>query len=339
MCANNVESGTGTQLFDTHGRRINYIRVSLTDRCNFRCLYCMPPEGQTHIPHAEILSYEELLRFCRISAKLGISRYKITGGEPLCRKDAVPFMRELKKLPGVEQVTLTTNGSALLGQVEALAAMGIDGINVSLDTLSPERYRSITGASCVPENVITAMRAARERGIRIKINTVPIAGHNEADLLNLARFALENGYHLRFIELMPVGQARAYAGVPQEEIRRRIEETFGAMTPLGVRIGNGPAEPFKLAGYSGTIGFISAISKKFCGVCNRVRLTSSGFLKTCLHYDVGREMKHLLRGAASDQEIAAEIVAAVREKPRAHVFEAAPETDGPGAFFMNSVGG
>lgn len=339
MCAHDSPEAARGGLADAHGRRICYIRLSLTDRCNFRCIYCMPPEGQKHIPHAEILTYEELLRFCRISAGLGIGRYKITGGEPLCRKGAVPFISALKQLPGVEQVTLTTNGSLLLHHLDGLSAAGIDGVNVSLDTLSPERYQAITGASLAPGEIVRAIRETQARGIAVKINAVPLMGHNDRDLLPLARFALENGCHLRFIELMPIGRGRAFTGVPDTEIRRRIEKEFGPLTPLGRRIGNGPAEYFSIRGYPGSIGFIAALSKKFCHACNRVRLTAPGYLKVCLHHGMGRGMKPLLRGGASDQDIAEAVAEAVRQKPFSHFFEGAPEPGGPGSFFMNSVGG
>lgn len=339
MCAREPAVPVPEGLSDAHGRRIDYMRLSLTDRCNFRCVYCMPPEGRAHLPHAEILSYEELLRFCRISAALGISRYKVTGGEPLCRKGAMDFIRDLKGLPGVRQVTLTTNGALLRGFLPQLAEIGIDGINVSLDTLEPEHYRTVTGSSALPGEAIAAMREAKNLGILVKINAVPIAGHNDADLAPLARFALENGYHLRFIELMPVGQARTYRGVLQADIRRGMEREFGPLTPLGRRIGNGPAEHFTLAGHNGSLGFISALSKKFCHTCNRVRFTASGFLKVCLHHETGRDMKALLRGNASDQELAEAIRGAIREKPLSHCFEEAANPGGPKVFFMNSVGG
>ncbi len=326
-------------LADAHGRSIRYMRLSLTDRCNFRCVYCMPPEGLTPLPHAEVLSYEELLRFCRLSAALGISRYKITGGEPLCRKGALDFIHALKTLPGVRQVSLTTNAALLRGALPRLAALGLDGINISLDTLNPKRYRAITASSALPDEAVAALQEARGLGLTVKINAVPVAGYNDGDLVPLARFALEQGCFVRFIELMPVGQARAFAGLSQAQIRRDMEEAFGPLTPLAESIGNGPAEHFTVAGYSGGIGFISALSKKFCRSCNRVRLTAAGFLKVCLHHETGRDMKALLRGNLSDEELARAIRGAIWEKPLAHSFEEASAPGGPRAFFMSSVGG
>lgn len=328
-----------TELFDSHGRKIDYMRLSLTDRCNYRCVYCMPPEGEEHIPHEEILTYEELLRLCRITAALGISRYKITGGEPLCRKGAVDFIRNLRSIPGVEQTTITTNGALLAPRVAALAGMGVDGITVSLDSLNQEHYNDISRSRVDVAGVLKAMADAKQRGVRVKINVVPLRGYNEDDLPDLTRFALEHAYHIRFIELMPVGRGRVYDGVPQEAIRRMVEETFGVMAPLDRVIGNGPAECWSVSGHKGSVGFISALSKKFCHRCNRIRLTSLGYLKTCLHHNIGVDIKPLLRGNARDEELREAIVAAVRKKPQAHEFSRAPVRGEPRTFFMNSVGG
>ena len=325
-------------LFDAYGRKIDYARLSLTDRCPFRCVYCMPPEGEKHIPHEEILTYEEILRFCRLAAGLGVSRYKVTGGEPLCRKGAVDFIRRLKKIPGVEQTTLTTNGALLRKHIEELISLGLDGINVSLDTLCQERYNAITRSTVRLEPMLAAMARGKAGGIRIKVNVVPLKGC-EGDLEALTRFALQHGYHIRFIELMPVGQGRVYEGIPQAGIRRMVESTFGALTPLDRRIGNGPAECYAVPGRTGSVGFISALSKKFCGACNRIRLTSLGFLKTCLHHPAGIDLKPLLRGGAADEELSSAIREAVRKKPRAHEFDRFGVQGEPPVFFMNSVGG
>lgn len=327
------------RLLDSHGRAIDYIRLSLTDRCNFRCIYCMPPEGEPHIPHGEILSYEELLRFCRITAAMGVSRYKVTGGEPLCRKGAVDFIRRLKALPGVEQTTITTNGALLPNEAEDLIALGVDGVNVSLDSLSQERFNAITRSRNRLEPLLAAMARIKAAGIRVKINVVPLKGYNEADLPELTRYALDHGYHIRFIELMPVGQGRIYEGIAQEDIRNRIEAAFGPLSPLGRRIGNGPAECWAVPGRQGSVGFISALSKKFCHQCNRIRLTSLGYLKTCLHHNIGVELKPLLRGGATDEELERTIRAAVAKKPLAHEFSRTPRQDEPRSFNMNSVGG
>lgn len=328
------------QLIDAQGRKIEYLRVSVTDRCNYRCIYCMPPKGQGNIPHAEILSYEELLRLCRLMASMGVSRYKVTGGEPLCRKGVVGFIRSLKGLPGVEQTTLTTNGALLGPVVDPLADLGVDGINVSLDTLSQDRYAGMTRGGGEIATVLQAMAAAKARGIRVKVNVVPLMGRNEKDLLDLARFSLERGYHICFIELMPVGRGALYQGVPQEAVRKMLEQAFGPLEPLNRRIGNGPAEYFSVSGLDAGVGFISAVSKKFCSSCNRIRLTSSGFLKTCLHHNIGVDLKPFLRSGATDDDLARLIRDAVDKKPLAHEFDSPTLLEKrPERFYMNSVGG
>jgi cyclic pyranopterin phosphate synthase len=321
-------------LKDALGRVINYMRLSVTDRCNFRCVYCMPPGGVVSVPHSEILTFEEMLRVGRVSAALGISRFRVTGGEPLCRKGCASFIGQLKRLPGVEQVSLTTNISLLGENLDELARAGLDGLNASLDTLSQKRFARLTRSGARLSTLLPALRGARDLGIPVKINVVPMKGFNDGDFVGLARFALESGFHIRFIELMPVGRAGKYAGIRQESIFRSMCDEFGQLTALDRAIGNGPAVNYAVPGFDGSIGFISALSHKFCRDCNRVRLTSSGFLKTCLHHDTGAELKPLLRGAATDEGLAAAIAAAVLAKPGGHDFGNAA-----GRFYMSGVGG
>lgn len=325
------------RLVDSHGRVIDYVRLSLTDRCNFRCVYCMPEHGRQALAHKDIISYEELLAFCRASASLGISRYKITGGEPFCRKGAEAFMQRLNNIPGVKQITVTTNGVLLEKHLPMLSGMGVSGINVSLDTLNPARFAALSRSSEPLQTVLDAIDAAKKLGLAVKINTVPVKGRNEEDLPDLVAFALERGIFLRFIELMPVGEGCEYEPVAPAAIREMVERRFGSLEPLQKRIGNGPAEHFTVQGHGGGIGFISALSKKFCRACNRLRLTSQGFLKTCLHHDRGIDLMPLLRGGASEAELARAIQAAVREKPLSHEFD--PKAGQVGRFTMNSVGG
>jgi cyclic pyranopterin phosphate synthase len=326
-------------LHDAFGRRIEYMRVSLTDRCNFRCLYCMPPEGLSLVSHREILGYEELLRLCAITASLGIARYKITGGEPLCRKDAPGFIRRLTALPGVEEVTLTTNGSLLSRCLDELAEAGLAAVTVSCDALSPEGMSRMTRSREGDFGLLAAaMARAKVLNLRVKINTVPLRGYNEAELVPLARFALERGYHIRFIELMPVGLGKDLAGIPLEEVAALMEREFGPLERIAARLGNGPAVCYAVPGQTGVIGFIAALSHRFCRTCNRVRLTSSGFLKTCLHHNVGLDLRETLRSGGSDAELAALIRKAVRDKPQGHSFSFAP-VPGEKTFFMHSVGG
>ncbi|MDR2076077.1 MAG: radical SAM protein, partial [Desulfovibrio sp.] len=258
-------------LCDDFGRRIEYLRVSLTDRCNFRCLYCMPREGLSLVSHREILGYEELLRLCSVTAALGVARYKITGGEPLCRKDAPAFIRRLAALPGVREVTLTTNGSLLPPSLDELAEAGLAAVTVSCDALSPEGMSRITRSREGDFGLLAAVMArAKVLGLRVKINTVPLRGHNEGELIPLARFALERGYHIRFIELMPVGPGKDLAGVPVAEVAALLEREFGPLERMTDRVGNGPAVCYAVPGQTGIIGFIAALSRRFCQDCNRV---------------------------------------------------------------------
>jgi cyclic pyranopterin phosphate synthase len=291
------------------------------------------------MPHREILTYEELLRLCRLMSALGIQRFKITGGEPLCRKGAVAFIRRLKSESGVDRVTLTSNGTLLAPYVEELADIGVSGINISLNSLNPDNYAAVTGTQARPGRILPVIAAVAKTGITVKINVVPIRKFNDGDLRDLTRFALENGYRLRFIELMPVGPGAACTGVPPHEIRTMIEQNFGPLSALDDAAGNGPADNFRVAGHTGSVGFISAVSNMFCGRCNRIRLTSGGFLKSCLHHDVGVELKPLLRGGANDATIIAALRKAVGEKPPAHAFiGVSREKSGPRAL-MHSIGG
>jgi cyclic pyranopterin phosphate synthase len=324
-------------LFDGRGRHIDYLRISLTDRCSFRCLYCMPPEGAPHIAHNDILRYEEILRLCAVMAGAGVRRYKITGGEPLCRKGAADFIRSLKRLSGVESVTLTTNGHLLGPLLSDLMDAGLDSITFSLNALSQEIFSRVTRSAARVADILAVMEAAGRTGLRIKLNVVPLRGVNEAELLPLAHFALERGWQIRFIELMPLGAGMGCEGVPGDEIKATLEAALGAMTPLERAGGNGPAQCVSIAAYPGSIGFINAVSHAFCSRCNRLRLTAAGFLKTCLHHSHGLDLKKQLRRGASDEELELAVRQAALGKPDGHAF-ARPAQDSP-PFFMHSIGG
>ena len=297
----------------------------------------MPHEGMPFIPHDQILSYEEMLRLCRIMASLGVSRFKVTGGEPLCRKGAAGFIKELAHLPGVEEVTLTSNGSLLEPRLAELAAAGVRRITFSCDAFDQETFARLSRSDTSLETVLRAMERAAGYGMPVKINTVPLKGYNDAQLVPLARYALERGYHIRFIELMPVGRARTLEGVPQDALFGALEREFGPLRPVERTTGNGPAVVYDVKGYPGLIGFIAALSGRFCNSCNRVRLTSTGFLKTCLCHDAGVDCRPPVRSGATDGELADRIRNAVRDKPVGHTFSFAGQEQSP--FFMNSVGG
>lgn len=307
---------------DRFDRNINYMRISVTDRCNLRCRYCMP-DGIGQVPHEDILRYEEIVRIAHTAVEAGITRFKVTGGEPLARPGVSEFVRMLKGIPGTEQVTLTTNGVLLAPALPALTVAGLDAVNISLDTTNRERFREITGFDAL-EEVLTSIDAALEAGLRVKLNVVPLAGINEEDWLPLAHFARDRRLDVRFIEMMPIGCGRGFSPVSNETVFDRIHTAFPEMEEDRTEHGNGPARYIRIAGFKGSIGFISAIHGKFCSACNRIRLTATGSLKPCLCYgdsvDV-REMIRSLPGEEADRRLREALREAVLSKPRAHRFE------------------
>ena len=305
---------------DRFGRTIDYMRVSVTDRCNLRCGYCMP-DGIASVPMAELLTYEEIAFVCRQAAGLGIRRVKLTGGEPLVRKNCAALVSMLKGIPGLEQVTLTTNGVLLGGCLEELLEAGLDAVNVSLDTTDREKYRAITGTDAL-DRVLAAVSAAAGR-LPVKVNCVVQRGVNEDAPLLLAELARDLPVDVRFIELMPFGGGKQLRTVPNTEVLAMIEERYGK-TDEDLRIhGNGPAFYRHPAGFAGSIGFISAVHGRFCIHCNRLRLTSTGELKPCLCYGDSIPLKPILRdGEGSREERVREAIReAVRIKPGEHCFE------------------
>jgi cyclic pyranopterin phosphate synthase len=303
---------------DPFGRTLDYLRVSVTDRCNLRCIYCMPPEGVEWKPHEAVLRFEEILRLCGIFAALGFRKIKVTGGEPLVRRGVFPFIGRLKAIPGIEQVTLTTNGLLLASRLKEAAGTLPDAVNISLDTVDRERFRKITLREGL-DHVFGAIDALLARNIPVKINCVPILGLNEEDILPLAALAKEKNLTLRFIELMPM-TAGTLMAVPRPKVFAALEKALGPLRPFPGRLGNGPARYYTAPGLPGKIGFISPISRGFCGACNRLRLSSRGFLKPCLASREGRSLRDLLRGGASDGDLMEAIEEEVSRKPRAHGF-------------------
>ncbi|MCR5369674.1 MAG: GTP 3',8-cyclase MoaA [Clostridium sp.] len=307
---------------DNYGRTIDYMRISITDRCNLRCLYCMPEEGVSDMGHAGVLTFDEIWRLCRIFAKEGISRIKLTGGEPLVRLGVTDLVRGIKEIPGIDNVTMTTNGVLLASMYDDLADAGLDAVTISLDTLDEKTFQGITRRDRF-RDVMEGIRYAEAAGrMPVKINTVPVPGVNDRDLVRIAEIARDREIHVRFIEMMPLGLGSTYTALREDELRRMLEKEFGPFTPVKERMGNGPCHYYSVPGFRGKLGFISAVSHKFCKDCNRVRLTSDGYLKTCLQYDTGADFRELLRGGASDQALQAAYREALRNKPRCHQFEA-----------------
>ena len=296
------------------------MRISVTDRCNLRCRYCMP-EPVDAVQHADILRYEEILRICRAAIELGITKFKVTGGEPLVRADCVSFIAALKRQSGTEQVTLTTNGLLLGKNLDALAAAGLDGVNISLDTTDNTRFQRITGYT--GNGADTLLRVLEEccaKGLKTKINAV-LLEETEADAPALAAIAETLPVDVRFIELMPIGFGTTMKRVSPEDILAALKERWPDLAPTDEKRGNGPAHYYKSAALLGRIGFIDAVSHKFCAECNRVRLTSTGQLKPCLCYADSADLRALIRGGCTDGELKEALRAAVYAKPRAHCFD------------------
>lgn len=324
---------------DNQGRTIDYLRISVTDRCNLRCIYCMPEEGIESISHSQIMTFDEIVRVCRILAEYGLKKIKITGGEPLVRKNVVWLIRELKNIPGIENVTITTNGVLLKEYYDALVEAGIDAITVSLDTLRPEIYRKITRRDAL-EQVLESLRFAVNKGhVRLKINCVPVLDMDEQAILELLAYVRGYDIDLRFIEMMPIGLGKQFTFVSEDRLRSLIGEKFGPMTLYCERRGNGPCRYYDVPGFVGKIGFISALSHKFCGECNRVRLTADGFLKTCLQYDCGAALKQRLTDGVTDEELWNVMREAILQKPKAHHFEIEQRTAEDEARGMSQIGG
>jgi cyclic pyranopterin phosphate synthase len=316
---------------DSFGRVIDYARLSVTDRCNLRCVYCLPEsEGAGSVT----MPFDLVMRIGRVLSSLGVRKFKITGGEPTLRGDIVEIVRGLKALPGVTDVTLTTNGLTLADLAADLAAAGLDSVNISLDSLDPDVYRSLTRNGAL-EKVLSGLAAATLANIpSVKINCVPQSGTSREDLLALANLARDNPVHVRLIELMPIGSGASLQGLSPQTAREWIEAAHGPLTAASLPKGNGPAVYYSLEGFVGLIGFISALQGCFCERCNRLRITSDAMIKTCLHLDPGRPLP-----LDDDKAMAETIEAAVRDKPARHLFQTPGLAAEAGGRSMRRIGG
>lgn len=319
---------------DRYGHRISYLRVSITDRCNERCHYCMPTEEQEWLPRDEVLSYEEMLRLIRVAVSLGVKKVRVTGGEPLTRRDVLWFMDQLGALPGIEDIGLSTNGTLLARPVtpggpthaERLRQAGVRTVNVSLDTLDHATYRRVTGRDFFPQ-VMAGLEAARAAGFeQIKLNCVLMRHRNEHEIWDLVRFAGEHDCLLRFIELMPVSTTEVLTEdnfFPIAEARRLIEYRYGKLEPEPGFRTNGPAAYYRLPDGQ-RLGFIGAMTDfHFCETCNKLRLTCEGKLRPCLGSHLEHDLRGPLRAGATDEELRRHILAVVDNKPKEHDFRGA----------------
>ena len=302
---------------DSYGRTVDYMRISITDRCNLRCRYCMP-EMPCFLPRKELLSLEEILDICVCGARMGIRKIKITGGEPLLRPGCVELIRKLKEIPGMEKVTLTTNGVLLAPFAEALYQAGIDGVNVSLDTLNEETYRKITGFDKLAQ-VLEGLDTMSRFPVPLKTNTVLLPWENGKDWKELALLAKNRRIDVRFIEKMPLGKDKETEGVSNILLLEEMQASFGKAEPDGRSHGNGPAVYYRFPGFQGSVGFISAIHDNFCAGCNRLRMTAEGKVKPCLCYEENFSLKEAVR-AGNREEIRELLRRAVEKKPQRHCF-------------------
>jgi molybdenum cofactor biosynthesis protein A len=305
------------QIYDNHGRPISYVRLSVTDRCNLRCFYCMPETGIQYLPKKHLLAYEEMERLVRALAGMGVRKVRITGGEPFVRQGLMEFLWRLRAIPGVAELGLTTNGVLTAPLVPELARLGIGSVNLSLDTLDRERFHHITRRDEL-DRVLATLHALLEHGIAVKINAVVMDGQNTEDLVPLAELARHHPVEVRFIEEMPFNGEGAHYPV-LVWTHRKILQVLSDAYPNLQKVPDAPfstSANYHVPGFAGQLGIIAAFSRTFCGTCNRVRVTAQGTLKTCLYDDGVLDVRQLLRSGATDQELAAALLLAFRQRPK-----------------------
>lgn len=324
-----------TGLCDSSNRPINYLRISVTDRCNLRCIYCMPPEGVEMLSHRDVLRYEEIDRITRAAVDMGINKVRITGGEPLVRADLVSLVHMLSLIEGIDDIALTTNGVLLRGNAIPLKQAGLQRVNISLDTLKSERFRKIARRNNLSQ-VLDGIKSAQEAGLEpVKLNMVVMRGINDNEVVDFARKTITDGWHVRFIEHMPFAGRETISFVPTSEVKIHIS-TLGELEPCMPGSGSGPAKYFRFKNAPGTVGFISPVSEHFCFSCNRLRLTVDGKLRPCLFSDVEVDLRTPLRSGATENDIRDLIQQAVDIKPRCHHLA---EGISPNGRTMSQVGG
>ena len=304
-------------LYDNHGRVINYMRLAVTDRCNLRCYYCMPEEGIDYVPRADLLTYEEMVRVVAVFSKLGISKIRITGGEPFLRKDLMQFLGEISQLPDLKKIHITSNGTLLTDKIEALKKMGINSINLSLDSLDRERFFKITRRDDFPK-VMECMDALLAADFEVKINMVVLSGQNTQDIIPMLELAQEKKIAVRFIEEMPFNGTEG-KGNKKYWSHKQILETIQEKYPSTQKIidpNYSTAANYQIPNFKGTFGIIAAYSRTFCGTCNRIRLIPQGLIKTCL-YDGGVfNVRDLLRAGATDEQLAETLKSALSHRAK-----------------------
>lgn len=324
-------------ILDAFDRPLIDLRISVTDRCNFRCTYCMPLDEYSWLNREEILTFPEITRLAGMFVRLGVTKIRLTGGEPLVRRDLHSLIESLSAIAGLEDLCLTTNGSLLAGQAEALAQAGLRRVNVSIDTLDPEKFRRMTKRGDL-QHVLAGLFAAQAAGLHpIKINAVVERGVNDDDIIPLAAFARKHGFHLRFIEFMDVGNVNSWAGskvVAKRAILQKIQSHF-PLEEFASSTGNAPSVDHRYADGRGEVGVIASMTEPFCGNCSRARLTTDGKLVNCLFSTRGTDLKSLLRGGATDQEISAMISRVWRTRTDRYSEERLVAINSPAGYLAN----
>jgi cyclic pyranopterin phosphate synthase len=335
----NVEAGRTGGMLDGFGRRVEYLRISVTDKCNLRCVYCMPEEGLPWLKRSQILDYEEIVEIVRVMAGMGLKRLRITGGEPLVRRDVTDLVRKLSDVPEIEDIALSTNGVLLDDMAAGLAEAGISRVNLSLDSLVPERVDAIARRPGSYGRIMAGLDAAEKAGFApIKINTVVMRGRNDDELEAFARITLDRPWHVRFIEVMPTGEnlgvsTREY--VPAAEMLGALRD-IGELEPVPGPAGNGPATYFRFAGAKGTVGVITPMSHNYCERCNRMRLTADGKLRPCLFGSIETNLRDPLRAG---QPLRPLIEETLRIKPERHNLVRGSASGSGGLLALSQVGG
>lgn len=321
---------------DKFGREIDYLRISVTDNCNLRCVYCMEEKENTFLKEENKLTDDEIYRIVKSSAKLGIKKIRITGGEPLVRPGIVSLISKLNSIDGIDEIYMTTNGILLLDKLDDLVENGLKGINISLDSLNEETFRMLTRNGELSK-VLEAIDKALDLGIKVKLNTVIIKDINENEILDFVELTKSKKIDVRFIELMPIGCGKNYKGMSNEEILELINNNYKELDKVMKIKSGGPANYITVKNAIGKIGFISAMSNCFCSDCNRIRLTAEGFLKKCLHFNYGVNLLEHLRNEITEEDLEKVIYENIYDKPEKHLFN--EKSKNKELRFMNQIGG
>ena len=323
-------------MLDKFGRNIDYLRISVTEKCNLKCIYCIDENSTLNSCNNETLSDDEICKIVKECASLGIKKIRITGGEPLVRKNIENLIYRLKSINGIEEIYITTNGVLLKDKIEVLKKNGLTGVNISLDSLAEERFKKLTKFNKLSD-VLFSIDKALDLGLKVKINTVIVDDINKDEIIDFVNLTKHKNLDIRFIELMPIGAAKKYKGTSNKEINQIIKNSFKNIKLEYKNKLNGPADYIKIENYKGRVGFISPISSCFCEQCNRIRLTSKGFLKRCLHYNYGVDLKKHIRNNISDKDLNKLIYDNIYDKPQKHLFM--EECDNKDNKYMNQIGG